>query len=1162
MRARLHQGKRWRRWIPVAMLLWFVPGVLRAADAGGSAAEAEARRILEATGVSGGLVVHLGCGDGRLTAALGAGPGYLVHGLAADARKVVEARRNVQSLGLYGRVSIDRLDGKRLPYVDNLVRLVVAGDLGAVPREEVMRVLAPGGVAYLRTGAEWKKTLKPRPAAIDDWTHFLHDATNNAVSADSVVGPPRQLQWVGSPAWARSHDHLASVSAAVCAGGRLFYIVDEGPIAAVVLEPKWQLVACDAFSGVVLWKRAVPLWQWHLRGFRSGPTDLARRLVAVGDRVYVTLGSDSPLSALDAATGETIRTYDGTDHAEEVIFREGTLLVVAGRSATEEEKAWRRGPWPGLVEVRAQRPVYPEVPSPKRILAIDAQSGRILWKKADAEVAELMPTTLAAAGHRVFFQNADGLVCLDAASGKRLWHAPRPVGRVRPSWSAPTLVVYQDVVLSADRAGEKSGGDSLTGPEKSMLKAAFGGAKEPGTQAGGAEKVTWFVTSGGGQAPVGELIAFSVQDGRRLWSCPCRECYNAAVDVLVADGLVWSGDLVSARDPGITVGRDPRTGEVKRSRPPDQVFFDPGMGHHRCYRNKATCRYLVLGRSGVEFLDLATGIPVPNHWTRGGCQYGVIPCNGLLYVPPHSCACFITAKLNGFHCLAPKREAESGKRKAEDRKSEGRLQRGPAFSQIPNPQSPVSSSVDWPTYRHDPARSGRASGAVSSKLKPAWQVSLGGRLSSVVIADGRLFVAQVDAHTVHALDAGDGRPLWSYTVGGRVDSPPTVWQGRVLFGSADGWVYCLRASDGVLAWRFRAAPEDQRIVSYGQVESAWPVPGNVLVQDAVACCAAGRSSYLDGGMRICRLDASTGRMLSETVIDHRDPKTGFQAKDSIHVTDMPGALPDVLSCDGTSIYLRHLRFDLSGQVQAPNVPHLFSPAGFLDDSWWHRTYWLVASMMGTNYGGWPTVGSRVPAGRLLVLDGTTVYGFGRNQYSHTGSHLGIDSETVFHYSPDRYNPRQTYYQAFAIDSDASLFQSQAKPRAKVPAKQEAGPSAKVEAQPKAKAKQKVKPAPAVSPPKKDYRWTEQLPILARAMVLAGDHLLLAGPPDVLKAEDPAAAIEGRTNGTLIVVSAADGKPLAQYPLDSPPVLDGMAAAGGSLYMATTSGKILTYREDR
>ena len=60
--------------------------------------------------------------------------------------------------------------------------------------------------------------------------------------------------------------------------------------------------------------------------------------------------------------------------------------------------------------------------------------------------------------------------------------------------------------------------------------------------------------------------------------------------------------------------------------------------HHRCYRNKATCRYLVLGRSGVEFVDLKTGEGEPHHWVRGTCQYGVMPCNGLLYVPPDSCA--------------------------------------------------------------------------------------------------------------------------------------------------------------------------------------------------------------------------------------------------------------------------------------------------------------------------------------------------------------------------------------------------------------------------------------------------------------------------------------------------------------------------------------------
>jgi 2-polyprenyl-3-methyl-5-hydroxy-6-metoxy-1,4-benzoquinol methylase len=44
--------------------------------------------ILGATGVKGGLVVHIGCGDGKLTAALHAGDNYLVHGLDQDATDI------------------------------------------------------------------------------------------------------------------------------------------------------------------------------------------------------------------------------------------------------------------------------------------------------------------------------------------------------------------------------------------------------------------------------------------------------------------------------------------------------------------------------------------------------------------------------------------------------------------------------------------------------------------------------------------------------------------------------------------------------------------------------------------------------------------------------------------------------------------------------------------------------------------------------------------------------------------------------------------------------------------------------------------------------------------------------------------------------------------
>jgi len=112
----------------------------------------EAGQILSAAGVKGGLVVHLGCGDGKLTAALRASDSYLVHGLDADAANVEKARAHIRSLGLYGPVSVQRwADVARLPYADNFVNLLVISDSGSqISQAEVIRVLAPLGVAYAR----------------------------------------------------------------------------------------------------------------------------------------------------------------------------------------------------------------------------------------------------------------------------------------------------------------------------------------------------------------------------------------------------------------------------------------------------------------------------------------------------------------------------------------------------------------------------------------------------------------------------------------------------------------------------------------------------------------------------------------------------------------------------------------------------------------------------------------------------------------------------------------------------------------------------------------------------------------------------------------------------------------------------------------------------
>ena len=157
----------------------------------------QAGQILNDTGIKGGLIVHIGCGDGTLTGSLRASDSYLVHGLDRNAKNVRKAREHIRSLDLYGKISIDQLSGNYLPYIDNMVNLIVSENIGDLPIKEVMRVLVPDGIAYIKDGDTWTKKLKSRPKDIDEWTHYLHDPSNNAVAHVPAIGPVRHLQWDG-----------------------------------------------------------------------------------------------------------------------------------------------------------------------------------------------------------------------------------------------------------------------------------------------------------------------------------------------------------------------------------------------------------------------------------------------------------------------------------------------------------------------------------------------------------------------------------------------------------------------------------------------------------------------------------------------------------------------------------------------------------------------------------------------------------------------------------------------------------------------------------------------------------------------------------------------------------------------------------------------------
>lgn len=904
----------------ILLVIWLlVPVTLYAQDAA---------RLITESGLQGGLVVHVGSGDGTFTADLRINDRFIIRGLDQNEENVHKARKHIQSIGLYGDVSIEHHPYSWLPYPDNLVNILLIEDPALISREECMRVLSPKGALFVKQNGKWNKSVKSWPKEMDEWTHHLHDSTGNPVANDRLVESPQHLQWTAGPLWARSHGWTPSVSAMVSAGGRLFYICDEAVAGMDGTVPgKWFLVARDAFSGVELWKKPIPEWDTVYHSGLQGnggpvsngrfcmPQHLGKRLVAIDDTVYVTLGATAPISALDAATGKVKQVYPDSSYADEFVITDGCLVVSI--NPTEEPK-------PDIVE----KDEFPPPAPGKHIGVIDIETGECLWK--EGPFAGIRSTRgqdpfgrfeMAAGDGKVFGLTPDEIICLDLKSGDIRWKIPRPplppsairkLGFAGVYEHLLVVMVYQDGVVL------------LAQPEPNTHHTYH---TMPGT-----------------------LYAFDADNGNVLWEHGYGGWGHCTQpDVFVVDDAVWTHEFVKT-EYGHVWGNglraldsskvdykiqalDLKTGERVKELPTKDIF-DVGH-HHRCYRNKITERFLLSSRRGVEFVDLSTGENWQNHWVRSGCLLGNLPCNGMLYVAPHPCACYLNAKLTGFNALAPERASDSKRPRIKQR-----LSKGPAFGKISNP--PSSSLSEWPTYRHDFKRSGSARNSIGDNIELAWQSQIGVRLSAPVIANGNLFLADINAHTVHALECDKGESIWKYTAGGRVNAPPTIYKGMAIFGSTDGRVYSLRASDGELVWRFEAAPKRNMITAFNQLESTWPVPGNILIHNDQCWFAAGRLSYIDDGIFLYALEPATGKVIHEKTFYHPDPDTGKMRVTS-NAHQMPGLMNDIPVTDGNSVFIRQMK--VSNPESKGN--HLYSTAGFLDSTWFNRTSWQIGKAQST-----------------------------------------------------------------------------------------------------------------------------------------------------------------------------------------------------------------------
>ncbi|MBA7710080.1 hypothetical protein ES703_119010 [subsurface metagenome] len=274
---------------------------------------------------------------------------------------------------------------------------------------------------------------------------------------------------------------------------------------------------------------------------------------------------------------------------------------------------------------------------------------------------------------------------------------------------------------------------------------------------------------------------------------------------------------------------------------------------------------------------------------------------------------------------------------------------------------------------------------------------------------------------------------------------------------------------------------------------------------------------------------------------------------------MPVANPDLFSCYKNIIYMGPQKIDLKGKRVTLEVEkgkekdqmgegrHLFCPTEFLDEAWFHRSYFIYGKNAGEGHGEYGTARGFTHVGRIMVFDKENVYSF----YAHNvGNNL---------------LPR-TSYMLYSAEKDDITIEEQA------PKKKKEGAETKKK---KKKKKGKGKKVKVRMP----HIWEmEPMPLLANAMVSAGGNLFLAGPPDVADEEKTEGILPGRNDdinrqmakqeeawlgkygAKLLVVSSKQGKKLAEYDLKSIPVWDGMAAAGGRLFMSHRDGKVTCWEE--
>jgi outer membrane protein assembly factor BamB len=989
-------------------------------------------------GVHGGLVVRIGATETDVVARLSRTGRYLVHVLDEKPAATEKARQSLRRNGVYGLAFAETLAD---PHHLPYAENVV----NAVMLQSLGEVPLSEAHRVLTPGG----TLLVAPGV------ELKSANLKAAGFD-LVGRAQDGSFVYRKPWPKNMDdwshprHAANGNAvsgdtAVGPPERVRWVAAatsevEGLVTAGGRNFYGGILARDSFNGLRLWHRDLLKSKLNESSFKHPRLSYSRARPVVSEK-YIFAAGKGKLVALDAATGEVAREYPGIGEPDEVIHHRDVVIAI--------DENWIR--------------------------AFSSRTAKELWERESSD-----PRNLTAENETVCFIRGrpkrgepSEAIAVDLQTGKVKWQASHF------PWMDK---VYRTVMHGEHVAFEVSTlNDHDAGNGIHVVSAKTG-------------KLAWEKDFPPGMSHTRQARAMFAGDD--IWIL-----HGGKKNTATKEGTKRTAIQVSSLNPA--------TGEVVKT-------FPAGLAH--CFPPVATPRYVFAGV--LDMTDMKTGDVVANRITKANCsrENGWVPANGLIYTTPKHCTCW--PMLRGYVAMAPASPTRDNIVKKPIEEIEFTLSKGSVSA---DPAAAKSVTGDWPSYRGDGWRSGSSVGDGPKKLGTKWSAKVAtpsklpdgpilhdwrenpfvkGPVSAPTISSGRVFVTRPDAHEVVAMQSVDGKVSWRFTARGRVDTPPSIHSGLALFGCHAGYVYALRVDTGEMVWEFQAAPVDERIVAYGQVESPWPVPGAVLVIDATVYFVAGRQQLADGGVLVFALDALTGEKRWVHRLDHI-PQKGFYENSGLEFDPI-----DILHQEGDGIAMSRWIFSPDGKTVSVDKWNAFAKLDTGDGAVWvPRGSWNYGARHQDRFPG------EAPRRPLVVFRDGEVYG-----------QLNASTDV------------------FRRDFDADAIKNF---NGKWITGWQASRSAKTGGKPfrtyrvAEGAKWTVD---AFTPPEekaKPFKKGTQLSNDVHAMALSGNGRLYAVHKD----------------GRMKIFDTANGSVLAERQVPSP-VWDGLAIAEGNLFLSTRSGELL------